>query len=440
MSPRTLLFLSLLAAGCSRSADVPVNGWYAERGPVVPHDTFPADCTLCHKEGSWNQLREDFSFDHLAETGVALEGAHAQAECLRCHNDRGPVDLFAARGCAGCHEDVHLGQLGQNCTDCHGQDDWRPRGAIADHERTRFPLVGAHAAVPCWRCHEGAPVGRFTGLDPDCITCHSEDLARATEPNHLAQGWTSNCDRCHISTTWGGAGFNHSTFPLTGKHGVIDCEACHVGGQFTGLPTLCFGCHEAQYLAAANHQAQGYPTDCERCHGTWTWQGARFDHGWITQPCIDCHLSDYQSANDPDHVALGVPTTCELCHGTQHWQGAGFDHSWISQPCVDCHLAEYQGTTDPDHEALGFPFECEGCHSTTTWYGGSFDHDFPIDSGKHKDISCSECHLVPGNFSVFTCTDCHAHTKSKMDDKHDEVNGYVYDTMACYNCHPDGKE
>ena len=32
---------------------------------------------------------------------VALRGAHAQAGCLLCHNDRGPVQQFAARGCGG---------------------------------------------------------------------------------------------------------------------------------------------------------------------------------------------------------------------------------------------------------------------------------------------------------------------------------------------------
>lgn len=430
----------VLACSMNRREDVPVHGWWSERGPVVPHDTFPSDCTLCHVRGSWTELREDFVFDHEAETGVALEGAHRDAECLRCHNDRGPVAVFAARGCAGCHEDVHLARLGQNCEDCHGQDDWRPPEAIARHDRTRFPLVGAHAAAACWRCHPGADVGRFTGADPDCRNCHGADLARATDPDHVAQGWVTDCDRCHIPTTWTGAGFNHAFFPLTGRHGQIDCAACHEGDQFAGLPTQCYGCHETEYLSAPDHLAQSYPTDCERCHGTWTWQDARFDHGWITQDCVDCHLADYQNADDPDHVALDVPTDCTLCHGTKQWQGAGFDHGWITQDCVDCHLADYQATTDPDHELLGFPTDCQACHGTTTWFGADFDHDFPIDGGDHGNLTCAQCHVVPGDFMTFTCTQCHEHTKRDMDDEHDDVREYVYETMACYACHPDGQE
>jgi hypothetical protein len=27
-----------------------------------------------------------------------------------------------------------------------------------------------------------------------------------------------------------------------------------------------------------------------------------------------------------------------------------------------------------------------------------------------------------------------------MDDEHDDVGGYVYESTACYTCHPDGEE
>ena len=77
------VLLGILACAAQRGAER--HGWMGARGIVVPHDSFPADCTLCHTGDDWNTLRADFAFDHLAETGVALEGAHARAECLRCH-------------------------------------------------------------------------------------------------------------------------------------------------------------------------------------------------------------------------------------------------------------------------------------------------------------------------------------------------------------------
>ncbi|MCC7011477.1 MAG: hypothetical protein IT454_02845 [Planctomycetes bacterium] len=176
--------------------------WWSGLGPVLPHETFPADCSLCHVGGNWQTLTQDFAFDHAQETGVELRGAHARAACLRCHNDRGPVMDFAARGCAGCHEDVHLAQLGSSCEDCHQEWSWQPEGQIALHRRTRFPLVGVHAVTSCQRCHEGAELGRFVPLDVECVSCHRDDLARATFPDHIALGYVDRCDRCHLPRTW----------------------------------------------------------------------------------------------------------------------------------------------------------------------------------------------------------------------------------------------
>ena len=178
------------------------HGWAARLGVVVPHDTFPADCQTCHVGGDWQTLDPDFTFDHEAETGVRLDGAHRDAQCLRCHNDRGPVAKFTARGCAGCHEDVHLAQLGDDCSRCHTEDNWFPVGQVALHDRTRFPLVGIHAAVSCRRCHIGAEVGKFVPVDTECVVCHRDDLAGANNPNHLALGFVNQCDRCHQPTDW----------------------------------------------------------------------------------------------------------------------------------------------------------------------------------------------------------------------------------------------
>ncbi|HPF12853.1 MAG: hypothetical protein H6830_12410 [Planctomycetes bacterium] len=194
----------LLIAACATLGprDPRLHGWWKGLGLVLPHDSFPGDCSLCHVGGSWNTLVEDFEFDHEARTGVALNGAHAKAQCLLCHNDRGPVQVFQAQGCAGCHEDIHLGYLGPNCTDCHRETSWRPFGQVERHAGTRFPLVGRHATASCRACHLGNEVGRFLPVDTACVSCHRRDLAATQNPNHNGLGWVDHCDRCHLPTTW----------------------------------------------------------------------------------------------------------------------------------------------------------------------------------------------------------------------------------------------
>ena len=202
--PAILLSVPLLIVACvtQQAGSGELHRWWAGLGPVLPHDTFPAECSLCHVGNKWNTLISTFEFNHEEETGVALEGAHQQARCLLCHNDRGPVAVFRAKGCLGCHEDFHYGDLGPNCTDCHDQQTWLARGQISMHNRTRFPLIGAHASTACHRCHPGALVGNFVPTDTECLTCHTDDLNNTTNPNHLGLGWVDNCDRCHIPTKW----------------------------------------------------------------------------------------------------------------------------------------------------------------------------------------------------------------------------------------------
>ena len=72
---------------------------------------------------------------------------------------------------------------------------------------------------------------------------------------------------------------------------------------------------------------------------------------------------------------------------------------------------------------------------STSWSQGTFTHRFPITSGKHK-FACAQCHTTP-SYQVFTCLTCHG--KADMDSKHRNRNGYRYDSLTCYGCHPTGR-
>ncbi|MEW6743408.1 MAG: hypothetical protein AB1486_11680 [Planctomycetota bacterium] len=409
-----LVIAGVVVLACVGST--PQEEWDPGFGPLVPHESFPGDCTICHTTESWYPLREDFSFDHLARTGVALEGAHAQAHCLRCHNDRGPVQAYVARGCGGCHPDPHEATLGSDCKQCHSQLSWEPIGMVGQHARTRFPLSGVHLAVACDRCHLQARLGDFEGAPIECDACHQSDLARAVDPDHAANGWTSDCQRCHVPIAWEEAHFSHTTFPLTGAHAALACTACHVSG-FAGTPRDCYACHETDYARTRDpdHVAAGFPTSCEQCHNTSAWTPATFPHTKF--PLTGAHTS----------------LDCSACHAS--------GYTGTPSDCYSCHASDYTGARDPDHVANGFPTTCEQCHTTSAWRPSTFDHEafFPIESGPHSGLDCRSCHTT-GSFASFSCIDCHEHRKDKMDDEHSDVDGYRYDSNACYDCHPRGRE
>lgn len=378
---------SLTVVACVGGFSGEVGDWWDGRGPVVPHATFPGDCALCHTAEDWHTLRADFAYDHQAETGVALNGAHSEAQCLRCHNDRGPVHTFSSQGCAGCHGDVHGGRLGDRCLDCHSEQDWQPSGQLAEHARTRFPLFGAHAAATCDRCHEGIGAGVFDPLSTECINCHQSDLVAAVSPDHQAEGWTQSCEECHRATTWSEEGFIHGFFPLTGGH-ATRCEDCHASNDFSPLPSDCAQCHLELFAQPddPDHVALELPQDCERCHENVAWAPAGFDHSWVTRACADCHLDEFFTVQEPNHTLWGYSQNCEDCHNTEVWGQAAFDHAAQADGCEQCHLQDYLGTEDPKHQLWGYPRTCELCHHQFT--------SFPPADHRHEGVvdGCVGCH------------------------------------------------
>ena len=253
------------------------------------------------------------------------------------------------------------------------------------------------------------------------MSCHANDYENASTLDHVAARLPTTCESCHSTSGWGGALFDHSAtrFPLTGAHTASSCETCHVGGEFTGLSTECISCHATNFAGTTSpdHVAAGFPSDCELCHNTSGWPGATFDHGGTRFPLTG------------SHVSVG----CASCHIGNQYVGTPTD-------CYSCHSSEYESVASPNHLAAGFPTSCESCHSTGAWSGAVFSHRFPIYSGAHREPwdSCSDCHTNPSNFNVFTCLSCHDHRQSEMDDDHSEVGGYVYESLSCYSCHPNG--
>jgi len=183
--PRLTLAGALLAAAVlavlSCRLGAPRHSWDLQQGPTPPHQTFPGDCGICHLGEGWKVVRKDLSFDHEKETGYRLEAAHARAACLRCHNDRGPVTAYVARGCRGCHGDPHASALGSDCGGCHGQARWKPVKLAAGDIQTWFHWVPAHTTPPCATCHTEAGVARAQRGPARCGPCHQDSSLQPAE-------------------------------------------------------------------------------------------------------------------------------------------------------------------------------------------------------------------------------------------------------------------
>jgi len=95
-----------------------------------------------------------------------------------------------------------------------------------------------------------------------CVDCHSADDPHAGK-------FGTDCATCHTAEDWSiiiDESFDHSltSFSLTGAHArVATCASCHKGGQFTGTPTTCAGCH-----APDDAHGGAFGKNCSSCHST----------------------------------------------------------------------------------------------------------------------------------------------------------------------------
>lgn len=312
---------------------------------------------------------------------------------------------------------------GLDCAACHTSAGWTPLRRPLDfsHARdARFPLTGHHESLACGACHLELRFDEPRASAGDCAVCHV-DVHQG--------GLAGECTDCHDTSGWRGAAslraHARTSFPLTGAHVRAACVACHrddQGGAFTRLDPRCEGCHETDFARAEfpDHEALAYSTDCRACHGTASWHGARFDHAAVGYPLQGIHasLACFTCHRPPDNAPIALPAGPE--------------------DCVACHQPHY----DRAHAGTGYPLTCTMCHAQTSWGDAAFDHDglFPIYSGRHRGewSTCLDCHPTPSNFALFTCTTCHV--RSETDSNHSDVAGYVYESNACFSCHPTGDE
>jgi hypothetical protein len=384
------------------------------------------------------------------------------ALCVDCHKDIA-ADVQQQRGYHGRMQNAGAGE----CRACHTEHKGRAADIVQldrsqfNHRLTDFELTGAHASLNCATCHSKGEA--FRKATPTCIGCHKPDDV------HHGQ-FSQSCADCHGSLSWTDAKYDHdrTQFRLTGAHGGLACNACHIGGAYKQTPKSCVGCH------ATDDEHRGTRGEtCAKCHSTQEWKTAKYDHLKETGfellgahdkiDCIACHRSGNYKNKIPEdcngchraddtHAARFGPK-CGDCHDNDRWRISNLDHAArydfalqgahakldchachsavaatqkLGKQCVDCHRAE-----DPHAGKLGEA--CDKCHAQQAWRSGlKFEHDlseFPL-LGLHRLVSCAQCHAtLTFKEARTTCNDCHSH-----DDVHKGSLG-----EKCEACHsPNG--
>lgn len=227
-----------------------------------PHkNRFGQNCEKCHRTSAWKQIIRK-NFDH-SRTRFPLLGLHAKVDCTGCHKNGRKMTGLAFAHCSDCHADVHHGQFAKRknkgaCEACHDENGFKPaRFTSQDHGKTRFPLRGAHLALPCIQCHKMIRPEKgkkkfmnFQFQSVACMQCHKD--------KHHGQFTNSrprkSCDSCHSTDAWTPIVFDHdrdTTYPLRGEHQYVPCAKCHVpvgtkGNRFVRYRPLdhsCASCH-----------------------------------------------------------------------------------------------------------------------------------------------------------------------------------------------------
>jgi len=351
-----------------------------------PHEgKLGKNCGACHDALAW--ARVNYNHD---KTAFPLHDRHAQVACVACHFGNRWKDT--PRECVSCHEpdDVHHGDRGAKCAECHTTKGWK--NSKFDHKKeTGFALLGVHEGIACNDCHRSGNLKEK--IPKECVGCHQGQDSHA---GRLGK----ECGDCHGNEKWQPTSFDHTRdtkWPLMGKHQKVPCHACHTASTATQkLPSDCLGCHRPRDVHAGRLGKK-----CDDCHTPEGWQASvTFDHDLTKFPLVGLHVA--------------VP--CEQCHATRQYRDVGHE-------CLDCHQQD-----DVHKGDLGK--DCGRCHSPNAWRLWEFDHGketrFAL-TGAHAKLACEACHRrAPNEVKLKQdCLSCH-----EKDDVHLGQYG-----RQCDRCH-----
>ena len=296
-----------------------------------PHQNqFGQNCRQCHSEESFQVVKGINNFDHN-KTTFKLDGKHFTVNCKACHISKF-TDPLKHDHCTDCHKDYHNNQfvnsgISPDCSQCHSVKGFALFSYTVDqHNKSTFPLKGAHLAIPCYDCHKKKEKWNFREIGNNCIDCH-KDIHQTFIQTKYYPG--ANCIICHTENRWSDVTFDHSKteFNLAGAHTRQECQACHftrdINGnsqqKFSGLSKDCSNCHHDNHYK--QFEKNGI-TNCEACHDSENWKASKFDHNRAAfkldgqhsnVSCVKCHKTLQEGSTIFVKYKL-KEYKCESCH------------------------------------------------------------------------------------------------------------------------------
>jgi hypothetical protein len=376
-------------------------------------------CTSCHGQTAWKPAA---GFDH-AKTAYPLTGEHGKVECAKCHATPLVAKARDAKGlpipqwkplphadCVSCHKDPHAGRFTGACAKCHVTTSFHTINKQGfNHDQTRYPLRGKHAAVACATCHDAR---KGFGEKPKfalCTDCHKD--AHAGKATLLAA--VVDCATCHTvdgfdKSTYTVAAHAKSKYPLLGGHATTRCEQCHakladkpatIAAWGTARVVLrpasarCTSCHadphRGRFEATGPRPHKG---GCLECHDMGAFHPSRYDgvaHASCVFPLQGAHRAvTCQGCHDE----LKAPATdFSLAADSTRVRMLRFDNP--RRKCADCHNSPH-GDQFAHRKDKG---ACEGCHDDQAFAPAPrFDHNrdsrYKLEGG-HLKAKCAGCHV-----------------------------------------------
>ena len=332
---------------------------------TATHLTPGQSCGACHafETNSFLSPAATMTPQQHSATGFSLDPPHDKVACEQCHKDLGKRKPLVAspqltsrfqkffpgrssEACESCHTDPHRGQFANSlgngaCLICHAATHFTPSTFdTARHDKTAFPLTGAHRAVACAGCHKPKDnFIRFVSAPTECSACHA-DVHKGrfdANPALATVNGRTGCERCHTTSSF--TAFNwtakdHTTwtgYPLNAAHASVACTDCHKPQRTPNSRTAHFGqatktCAACHTDVHANQFAVANATDCARCHSD---RAAKFT------PTTFDHQRDSTYKLDPTHIKLA----CNACHRpAQIAPGlTAIRYRPLGTRCQDCH-------------------------------------------------------------------------------------------------------